>query len=81
MKPFMFYSVCECFAGASIWVKATKMKFIPLLDIVYTNDCLSIPGVERFCDAIELMIGRRISIWFKLCWKVITPAVTMVKHC
>lgn len=34
-------------------------------------------GAERFYDAIELMLGKRISLWFKLCWKILTPVVTM----
>lgn len=34
-------------------------------------------GAEKFVDAIELMTGNRIPIWFALCWKFLSPAVTI----
>ncbi|XP_061163461.1 sodium- and chloride-dependent creatine transporter 1-like [Saccostrea echinata] len=33
-------------------------------------------GSEKFYDAIELMIGYRITKWFHFCWKYFTPIVT-----
>ncbi|XP_062566901.1 sodium- and chloride-dependent creatine transporter 1-like [Saccostrea cucullata] len=33
-------------------------------------------GAEKFYDAIELMIGYRITKWFYICWKYFTPLVT-----
>ncbi|KAJ8297706.1 hypothetical protein KUTeg_024237 [Tegillarca granosa] len=32
-------------------------------------------GVDRFYKDIELMIGYKPSIWWKICWKFITPAM------
>lgn len=34
-------------------------------------------GSPRFQAAVELMIGRKIPLYFVFCWKYITPAVTM----
>ncbi|XP_048750537.1 sodium- and chloride-dependent taurine transporter-like isoform X1 [Ostrea edulis] len=33
-------------------------------------------GADKFCDAIELMIGYRIPRLFHYCWRYITPVVT-----
>ncbi|XP_005105728.1 sodium- and chloride-dependent betaine transporter isoform X2 [Aplysia californica] len=35
-------------------------------------------GVDKFCDDIELMIGRRPGIYMKVCWTVVTPLVMLV---
>lgn len=50
------------------------------VSVLVSNVGLYISGAERFYDAIELMLGKRISLWFKLCWKILTPVVTMVKY-
>ncbi|XP_045166598.2 sodium- and chloride-dependent GABA transporter 1-like [Mercenaria mercenaria] len=34
-------------------------------------------GSSKFQDAIELMIGRRLPFYFILCWKYITPVVSL----
>nr|WLN44335.1 NTT3 [Sinonovacula rivularis] len=34
-------------------------------------------GADRFMDAFEIMIGRRISVAFVVCWKIITPIITL----
>jgi len=37
------------------------------------------PGVRRFYDNIELMLGYRINPWLMACWTVITPLLTAVR--
>ncbi|VDI03191.1 Hypothetical predicted protein [Mytilus galloprovincialis] len=34
-------------------------------------------GADKFYDIIELMIGYRINKWLFICWKFITPAITL----
>ncbi|XP_045164234.2 sodium- and chloride-dependent GABA transporter 2-like [Mercenaria mercenaria] len=34
-------------------------------------------GSSKFQDAVELMIGRRLPYYFVLCWKFVTPAVSL----
>ena len=36
-------------------------------------------GADKFYDIIELMIGYRINKWLFICWKFITPAITLVR--
>lgn len=35
-------------------------------------------GVDNFLANIKEMVGYRLIPWFKLCWLVFTPALTMV---
>ncbi|XP_076608398.1 sodium- and chloride-dependent betaine transporter-like [Chaetodon auriga] len=35
-------------------------------------------GAEQMCDAVEAMTGQRPWVLFKLCWRYITPLITMV---
>jgi hypothetical protein len=39
--------------------------------------CL-ISGVDRFSDNIEEMLGKRPCLYFRLCWKYISPTVVTV---
>jgi len=32
-------------------------------------------GVEKFCENIKSMIGKKPNMYFKLCWKYVTPTV------
>jgi len=60
------------------------------LMIVAVTECLVLSwlyGCDRFYDNIKMMLGSYPSIWWKICWKVITPVVllgillfTMVNH-
>ncbi|KAJ8303500.1 hypothetical protein KUTeg_019896 [Tegillarca granosa] len=34
-------------------------------------------GADRFYDALEMMLGFRINIWLKICWKFLTPFCTL----
>ncbi|XP_059142121.1 sodium-dependent proline transporter-like [Physella acuta] len=34
-------------------------------------------GVDRFCDDIEMMLGKRPGLFIKLCWTFITPVVML----
>lgn len=36
-------------------------------------------GADRFYDNIHMMIGKRITPYFKICWKFITPLLTLVR--
>lgn len=31
-------------------------------------------GVDRFCDDIEFMLGKKTGVYWKICWKFVTPA-------
>ena len=35
-------------------------------------------GEARFCDDVELMIGSRPSLFWRVCWKFISPAFLLV---
>ena len=35
-------------------------------------------GESRFCDDVEMMIGSRPSIFWRVCWKFISPAFLLV---
>ena len=32
-------------------------------------------GVDRFCNDIEFMLGKQTGLYWRICWKFITPAV------
>ena len=34
-------------------------------------------GADRFYDNLETMLGYRINRWFGICWRYLTPAVTL----
>jgi len=34
-------------------------------------------GVERFSDDLEAMTGKKPHLWFRICWKYITPICTL----
>ena len=51
-----------------------------LLTIIFF-ECVAIGwgfGVDRYFEAIKEMIGFYPFIWFKLCWTVLCPAITLV---
>lgn len=35
-------------------------------------------GADRFYDNVYMMLGRKLSPYFKICWKFITPLMTLV---
>ena len=37
-------------------------------------------GAERAYRDIELMLGKRIAVWWKACWMVISPTILLVSH-
>lgn len=37
-----------------------------------------ISGLENFCEDLEFMTGRRISIYWRICWGVITPGLLII---
>ncbi|XP_065313914.1 sodium-dependent proline transporter-like isoform X2 [Gordionus sp. m RMFG-2023] len=51
------------------------LLFIGLIECVIVA---YIYGIEKFLKDIEIMIGYRVNIWWKLCWKYIAPASTLL---
>ena len=35
-------------------------------------------GFRRYAEDLEMMLGKKPNIWFRICWMVITPAVLFV---
>ena len=52
----------------------------PILFVVFveTIGVFWLYGVSRFCDDVELMLGFRPSIFWRTCWKFISPAFLLV---
>lgn len=42
------------------------------------TDCIFPKGVDRFSADVEAMTGRKAFLWFRICWKYITPVCTIV---
>lgn len=45
----------------------------------FLMEYFSIPGTDRFYKDIELMIGFQPCLWWKICWKYITPVTIAVR--
>jgi solute carrier family 6 (neurotransmitter transporter, glycine) member 5/9 len=58
------------FYGASF--VALILAIIELLTVSW------IYGVDRFCNDIEFMLGRKTGLYFRLCWRFITPSIMIV---
>jgi len=41
---------------------------------------LVVEGADRFYDNIEQMVGRRINLCLKICWRYLTPLITAVSR-
>jgi len=52
----------------------------PILFVVFveTIGVFWLYGVSRFCDDVELMLGFKPSIFWRVCWQFISPAVLLV---
>ena len=52
----------------------------PILFVVFieTIGVFWFYGVSRFCDDVEMMIGSRPSIFWRVTWKFISPAFLLV---
>ena len=37
-----------------------------------------VSGFRRYAEDLEMMLGKKPNIWFRICWMVITPAVLFV---
>ncbi|XP_067006228.2 sodium-dependent nutrient amino acid transporter 1 [Anabrus simplex] len=35
-------------------------------------------GVDNFCQDIEFMLGHRVSVYWRLCWSLVTPVLLLV---
>lgn len=35
-------------------------------------------GLDRWCKNVEDMIQRKVNLWIKICWAVVTPVMTAV---
>jgi len=51
-----------------------SLLFITLMEIIAIG---WIYGVERFSDDLEAMTGKKPHLWFRICWKYITPICTL----
>jgi solute carrier family 6 (neurotransmitter transporter, glycine) member 5/9 len=58
------------FYGASF--VALILAIIELLTVSW------IYGVDRFCQDIEFMLGRKTGLYWRICWRFITPAIMIV---
>ena len=45
---------------------------------MYTYSLVSVLGVDRFSQDIELMIGHSLHGWWRVMWKFVTPAIMVV---
>ncbi|XP_073241635.1 sodium- and chloride-dependent GABA transporter 1-like isoform X1 [Porites lutea] len=52
-----------------------SLLFVTLMEIVAVG---WIYGVDRFSDDIEAMTGQRPKLWFRICWKYLSPISTLV---
>lgn len=52
-----------------------SLLFVTLMEIVVVG---WIYGVDRFSDDIEIMTGQRPRLWFRICWKYISPVCTLI---
>lgn len=48
-----------------------------LLMNIRTIYCIFL-GVNRFIRDIEIMLGKKMIIWWKICWMVISPIAILV---
>lgn len=46
--------------------------FLAIVEVVTVG---WIYGIERFCKDIEFMLGTKTGIYYKICWKFITPGI------
>lgn len=46
----------------------------------YTHEVINVSflGVNRFIRDIEIMLGKKMIIWWKVCWMVISPIAILV---
>lgn len=54
----------------------------PLL-VIGIFECVAISwiyGIGNFSDDIQLMLGVRPNIFWKVCWMVVAPGVFLVRH-
>lgn len=69
----------ECIAVSWFYGKHIMfdLKSINILEInlFFYVDCL---GLEKFCDDVESMIGHRPGLYWRLCWKFVSPMFIIV---
>merc|ERR1712018_1096418 len=66
---YYVFEIVESFSGSF------PLLIIALFEIVTIS---WIYGMRNFASDIEMMIGHKPNIFFKICWKVLTPAILLV---
>lgn len=89
----MLLSLTECVVIAWIYGKSLSLSFIIVelfllwiasyfviikQSLQFLMEYFSISGTDRFYKDIELMIGFQPCLWWKICWKFITPVTIAV---
>ncbi|KAI8790591.1 sodium- and chloride-dependent glycine transporter 1-like isoform X2 [Biomphalaria glabrata] len=69
--------------NAGIYVFTLLDWFVAAFCVMVTSliECIVIAwiyGVDRFCEDIEMMIGRKPNYFMQICWAVITPIIMLV---
>ncbi|XP_062836892.1 sodium-dependent neutral amino acid transporter B(0)AT3 isoform X2 [Anolis carolinensis] len=71
--------LCFTLRSGSYWLEVfdSHVAALPLLIIVSTEvlSIIFVYGMKRFCDDVEWMTGRRVNIYWKASWQVISPAL------
>ncbi|XP_046361791.1 sodium-dependent dopamine transporter-like isoform X1 [Haliotis rufescens] len=80
-SAFMF--ALPCLTEGGMYVFTMLDRFAAGTSIVFTVLCQVIAvswfyGMKQFCDDIEAMTGSRPNLYWRICWKFISPALLLI---